>query len=186
MYYNNFLTQHVQKTFWNRKGGTYLQVGIIFHVDNNLFSLSHKGLYLKTYLMFHKECPPWKWVGVVLQKFDFDKQISNNIPAFDFSCITYLVSNMSSFKNFSTELFFFNQTARNNSHAVLGITLGKVINVLFFLEILGFHLQLQIWQHAITMFKKLLKVRFLNIFYLHLPPNYSAIFVDFSKKLHTR
>ena len=146
-------------------------MGIIFHVDNNLFSLSHKGLYLKTYLMLHKECPPWKWVGVVLQKFDFDKQISNNIPAFDFSCITYLVSNMSSFKNFSTELiFFFNQTASNNSHAVLGITLGKVINVLFFLEILGFHLQLQIWQHAITMFKKLLKVRFLNIFYLHFPP----------------
>ena len=113
-------------------------VHIIFHVDNNLFSLSHKGLYLKTYLMLHKECPPWKWVGVALQRFDFDKQISNNIPAFDFSCVLLIYLVKCPVLKTSPYWFFFNQTASNNSHAVLGITLGKVINVLFFLRNPGF------------------------------------------------
>ena len=123
----------------------------------------------------------------MLQKFDFDKQISNNIPAFEFSYITYLVSNMSSFKNFSTELiFFFNQTASNNSHAVLGITLGKVINVLFFLRNPGFPSSTTDLTTCNYNVQKAIEGTFFKYFLSSFSPNYSAIFVDFLKKLHTR
>ena len=74
----------------------------------------------------------------------------------------------------------------NNSHAVLGITLGKVINVLFFLRNPGFPSSTTDLTTCNYNVQKAIEGTFFKYFLSSFSPNYSAIFVDFLKKLHTR